>query len=208
MSKEKVYISGKATGIEKEAIGIFAEAEKELQKLNFETVNPMTLNHDHDLTWQSYMRKDIKELCDCDSIYMLNNWMDSKGAILEYQIAVGLGLDILFEENMLHPANIFRADYKYAERSHQYTTVESPLYNDWMYKEHQYTDAEYFHRLTSSRHMGYLIREFNTENVMNARFKLYKCEIEFVDTKNRIVIFKVSDMTSCNDNIINILNAQ
>ena len=59
---KKVYISGKITGIENEAPELFAKAEKELQSKGFETVNPLTLNHQHDKSWHSYMKEDIKAL--------------------------------------------------------------------------------------------------------------------------------------------------
>ena len=95
--KIKVYISGKITGIINEAPGLFAKAEKELQAKGFETINPMTLNHDHDKSWHSYMKVDVKALCDCDEIFMLSNWTDSKGAIIEHTIALYLGLKVCYE---------------------------------------------------------------------------------------------------------------
>lgn len=93
----KIYISGKITGIETEAIELFANAERELKEKGFETINPLTLNHEHDKSWHSYMKEDVKALCDCDAIYMLSNWMDSKGAIIEHAIAMYLGLKIYYQ---------------------------------------------------------------------------------------------------------------
>jgi len=93
----KVYISGKITGIENEAPLLFAKAEKHLQENKYLTVNPMTLNHDHDKSWHAYMKEDVKALCDCDAIYMLTNWKDSKGAIIEHEIAIYLGLKVIYE---------------------------------------------------------------------------------------------------------------
>lgn len=94
----KIYISGKITGIENEAPLLFEKAEKELQAKGFVTVNPLTLNHEHDKTWHSYMKEDVKALCDCDSIYMMSNWKDSKGAVIELEIATYLGLKVFHEE--------------------------------------------------------------------------------------------------------------
>lgn len=94
----KVYISGKISGIEKSAPKLFEQAEKRLQALGYDTVNPMTLNHQHDKSWNSYMREDIKALCDCDAIYMLSNWADSKGATIERAIARHLGLHVQYED--------------------------------------------------------------------------------------------------------------
>lgn len=95
--KQKAYISGKITGIENEAPTLFAKAEKELQSRGFETVNPLTLNHQHDKSWHSYMKEDVKALCECDVIYMLSNWTDSKGAIIEHTIAMYLGLKVIYQ---------------------------------------------------------------------------------------------------------------
>jgi hypothetical protein len=93
----KIYISGKISGIENEAIELFSKAEKELNAKGYETVNPMKLNHQHDKSWHSYMKEDVKMLCECDEIFMLSNWTDSKGAIIEHTIAMYLGLKVSYE---------------------------------------------------------------------------------------------------------------
>ncbi len=97
----KIYISGKISGIEKEAPKLFEEAERHLQKMGFDTVNPMKLNHNHDKTWHSYMKEDVRALCDCDGIFMLNNWTDSKGAIIEHTIAMYLGIQVTYQKQTI-----------------------------------------------------------------------------------------------------------
>ena len=93
----KVYISGKITGIEEEALALFQHAECLLQGEGHQTINPINLPHDHDQSWHSFMREDIKALCDCDAIYMLKNWKDSKGAIIANEIANYIGLEVMYE---------------------------------------------------------------------------------------------------------------
>lgn len=93
----KIYISGKITGIEGEAPALFEEAEKKLCSIGFEIVNPLKLNHEHDKSWHSYMKEDVKALCECDEIFMLSNWTDSKGAIIEHTIAMFLGLKVRYQ---------------------------------------------------------------------------------------------------------------
>ena len=95
----RIYISGKITGIEQEARALFAAAEAQLLALGHEPINPMGLPHLHDKEWHSFMREDIKALCDCDGILLLHNWQDSQGARLEYTVAAGLGLDIYLEQS-------------------------------------------------------------------------------------------------------------
>lgn len=93
----KIYISGKISGIESDAPVLFEQAEQILKTHGHSFVNPLKLNHQHDKSWHSYMREDIKALCDCDGIYMLKNWTDSKGAIIEHTIAAHLGLEVFYE---------------------------------------------------------------------------------------------------------------
>jgi nucleoside 2-deoxyribosyltransferase len=96
---KKVYISGKITGIETEAIELFSNAEKILENAGFDSVNPMKLEHNHDKKWESYMKEDIKALLDCDYIFMLTNWMESPGALIEHKIANYLGIEVFYEKS-------------------------------------------------------------------------------------------------------------
>lgn len=94
----KIYISGKISGIEEQAAKLFQHAEDYILELGYEVVNPMKLPHNHDKSWQSYMREDIKALCDCDAIFMLKNWQESKGARIEQIIAASLGIEVKYQE--------------------------------------------------------------------------------------------------------------
>jgi len=95
---DKVYISGKITGIESEAYNLFDKAEKELCSNGYIVVNPMLIEHNHDKSWESYMKACIKSLCDCNAIYMLSNWQKSRGAKIEWELAYTLRLQILYED--------------------------------------------------------------------------------------------------------------
>ena len=96
--KKKIYISGAITSIGQiKAEKLFNKAEKMLNEQGFDVVNPMKLKHEHDLTWVDYMRVDLKALLDCDYIYMLSNWKNSKGAKIEHQLAVDLDMGIIFQ---------------------------------------------------------------------------------------------------------------
>lgn len=95
---KRIYISGKITGLDIEvAKQLFDNATEKLALEGYRVVNPMALNHDHDLTWESYMRVDLMALLQCNHIYMLKNWRSSKGAIIEHQLAWDLNLTIIFE---------------------------------------------------------------------------------------------------------------
>lgn len=94
--KNKIYIAGKITGMEKEAKAIFDEVENQLKAIGYETVNPMKLPHQHDKSWASYMRECLLALKECDEIYMIKNWNNSKGAKVELLTAIKNKLKIRF----------------------------------------------------------------------------------------------------------------
>ena len=88
-----VYISGQITGI-KDYKQKFDEAEKMLKRLGYEVINPAS-HFVEGFSWRDYMIRDIKWLMDCDLIYRLEGWEQSKGARLENQIAEDLGIKVL-----------------------------------------------------------------------------------------------------------------
>ena len=90
-----IYIAGKVSGMEDKARFLFRIAEKELNLQGHDVINPMELEHDHDKTWQSYMRECISAMMKADALYLLPNWRESKGARIEVQLAHNLGIKIL-----------------------------------------------------------------------------------------------------------------
>jgi len=55
----------------------------------------MTINHDHDKSWLNYMKTDIIALMECDAIFLLENWEESKGACIEHSLAIKLGYEVI-----------------------------------------------------------------------------------------------------------------
>lgn len=99
--KPKVYLSGQITGRdEKEYKNDFNSAELWLTGLGYDVVNPVSYGLIEDGEWADYMRRDIKLLCDCDYIYLLDGWKCSGGACLEKHIADNLGIkELAIDEN-------------------------------------------------------------------------------------------------------------
>lgn len=90
----KIYISGPMTGLPDLNRPAFNAKAAELRALGHEVVNPAELPEIPGGTWVEYMEVDIKLLVDCDAIYMLTGWRESKGACIEHDLAQGLGMEV------------------------------------------------------------------------------------------------------------------
>ena len=94
----RIYVSGKISGLHyEEKKNRFYDCQALLESIGFEVVNPITMGLNQEATWEQHMVKDIELLLSCDSIYMMDNWTQSTGAGIEYDIAFRLGKDIWFE---------------------------------------------------------------------------------------------------------------
>lgn len=93
----RIYISGKMTGLDKkEYMGKFNAAEKRLRGEGHEVINPVTVDA-YGLDYEKSMAIDLILLESCDGIYMLDNWKESKGARIERNHAMSMGIIILYE---------------------------------------------------------------------------------------------------------------
>lgn len=99
----KVYISGKINGLPPFYSQMrFANAERKLAEKGFEVVNPWKLDMSDCKEWDDFMMRDLEILRHCDAIYMLCNWQESDGALVEYDFAKGKKMQILYEPSCLH----------------------------------------------------------------------------------------------------------
>lgn len=96
MIDKKIYISGPMTGIHGLNYKAFSKAENML-KLKYKTVvNPHKIHRSQtSLTWEEFMMADITALIECDYIYLLPGFQDSRGSKLELYIANELGIGVV-----------------------------------------------------------------------------------------------------------------
>ena len=95
---KKVYISGKITGLPFEEYSKnFNEVEEYLRYKGYTNIiNPIKLNpYNPDWTWEQYMKPLIKELVDCDELWLIGGWQGSKGVEVELYLADTLGIKVI-----------------------------------------------------------------------------------------------------------------
>lgn len=94
--KQKIYIAGKVTGLERSVVEKNFNTLKEyFTQKGFDVVSPIDIVTDPATEWKTAMKICIAALMDCDFIYMMNNSLRSRGARLELQIASAMGLSIV-----------------------------------------------------------------------------------------------------------------
>jgi nucleoside 2-deoxyribosyltransferase len=98
MTKRKLYIAGPMTGYPKFNVPAFDAAAKHFQEAGWEVLNPADLAREHgtDKPHNFYMKLALGLLLQCDSICMLPGWAHSRGASLEYDVALAAGLLLIF----------------------------------------------------------------------------------------------------------------
>lgn len=92
-----VYISGAITG-QPDYMDKFNAAEERLKQKGYEVVNPAKLGEQLKVfPYGTILALDIAVLLNCNAIYMLKGWEDSKGANSELEFAATTGKTVIYE---------------------------------------------------------------------------------------------------------------
>lgn len=93
-----VYISGPMTGHDNFNHEAFHDAEWQLKCQGHNAINPARLPAG--LSYQEYMDIDLETIAImADALLMLPGWQSSRGAMMEYELALKLKLEIMEVEN-------------------------------------------------------------------------------------------------------------
>lgn len=104
----RIYISGKMTGLPDFNYPKFNKVAKQLRRMGYTVYNPAEMISDPSFTWSDYMREAIKMMLECDTVYLLDGFETSKGAIIEINLAKNLGMTIVTESGkILHEFEYF-----------------------------------------------------------------------------------------------------
>lgn len=102
----KVYISGKING-EPNYEQIFEDGARTIAAYGHEVVNPCEVKACADSqcaidggeplnghVWECWLKHDLIEMLKCDAVCLLPNWMTSKGANLEADVAQSVNMPV------------------------------------------------------------------------------------------------------------------
>lgn len=99
----KIYLSGPMTGLPDYNRAAFREAADFYRSQHFQVRDPSRIvlepkqPDEIRSEWQRYMVHAVRMLLECDAIVMLDGWEDSKGARIEHDLAVQLGLRLTYD---------------------------------------------------------------------------------------------------------------
>ncbi|HXS38248.1 MAG TPA: DUF4406 domain-containing protein [Flavipsychrobacter sp.] len=95
MSKT-IYIGGQVSGLPREQVkDKFNRVASELSAQGYNVVSPVSITQ-RSKSWEEAIRSDIKNMLECDEVHLLPCWQESRGARLERDIALRLGMQIVY----------------------------------------------------------------------------------------------------------------
>lgn len=96
----RIYLSGPMTGLPEYNYPAFARAAKVLRDADHAVVSPHDIGHldngePGSIPWSTYIRRDLAEMLNCDTIALPPGWESSRGATLELYIATQVGTTVV-----------------------------------------------------------------------------------------------------------------
>lgn len=92
MSATRIYLAGPMSGLPDFNYPAFDAEAARLRGLGLMVENPAQ-NPKQD-TWQDYMRVAIRQMMKCTHVALLPGWEGSKGATIEHNLAIDLGITV------------------------------------------------------------------------------------------------------------------
>ena len=98
--RKRCYNSGKISGLPYlVAYNNFLAADRMIEELGFESVNPMKEKWlKPSAPWILHMIVDIWKMLWCNTVYFQKNWTDSRGAQVEFYVALNLNKNMIMQD--------------------------------------------------------------------------------------------------------------
>lgn len=92
------YVAGKTSGLPTANVKEkFDYVANKLVQKGYHVVNPLKVaDQEKHKTWDDLVRSEIKMMLDCDEVHLLPDWQESRGAMLEREIALRLGMEVVY----------------------------------------------------------------------------------------------------------------
>jgi hypothetical protein len=108
-----IYVAGKYTGNVQANIDKAEQIAGALWGMGHAVICPHS-NSAHyedkfpEVTWEAYLQGDFNMISRCDALVMVDNWKDSKGAKMEHEYALSLGIPVYYAPDLpgLHPTEV------------------------------------------------------------------------------------------------------
>lgn len=106
MSQHRVYLSGPMTGLPECNYPAFDAAAAQLRAAGFTVANPTENTAPPCGTWEGWMRLSVIQLAGCTHVARLPGWEKSKGARIEVDLALVLGMTVTCVDSLLASAPV------------------------------------------------------------------------------------------------------
>lgn len=89
----RAYLSGPMSGLPEMNYHAFNAEAARLRALGFHVENPA--ENPEQSSWEDYMKAAIIQMLSCEVVVMLPGWAESRGALIERELALRLGLKVI-----------------------------------------------------------------------------------------------------------------
>ncbi len=92
------YVAGKMSGLPSDNVKEkFNFVANQLVQKGYHVINPLKMaDQEMQKSWDEVVRSEIKKMLECDEVHLLPDWQESRGAMLERDIALRLGMEVVY----------------------------------------------------------------------------------------------------------------
>lgn len=98
---KRLYLAGPMTGLAEYNYPAFNAEAARLRALGYHVENPAENPAPAVNKWELYMRPAIRQMLTCDSVALLPGWPHSRGANVEVELAIHLGMTVVYAPSLV-----------------------------------------------------------------------------------------------------------